>query len=287
MAAGVLADSFTLRNAVTNRIWIAVLVIAALTGCRALENHFIFDPTDFSEDWQSIPNPQIQEAYFRAADGTLLHGMLAKHADPRAVILFAHGRQGNVSSLIDKLLVFVDRHQVSVMVFDYRGYGRSGGKPDELGVYQDARAARKWLAEATDSNESDVVLMGRSLGAAVAIELAANDGARGLVVESGFTSLSDFVKHHAPPVPADLILFSKFDSLEKIGRYRGPVLVSHGRADRVIPFKHGKALFDAAAGPKHFFRTVGGHEADPTHSYQMALDQFISDLNFENLSQSY
>lgn len=273
-----LVDLKSRRKAFLLHLFGGIFALMLLSGCKTLENHFIYNPSTFAEEWKPYPDTGVEDAYFEAADGTELHGIFARHPDPKAVILFSHGRRGNVSALVDKMQLFVNRHQVSVLVFDYRGYGRSAGKPDEAGVYQDARAARRWLADAAGMDERDVVLMGRSLGAAVAIELAAVDGARGLIVENGFTSLSDFVKHHAPPVPADLILFSEFDSLEKMGAYDGPVLVCHGRADKVIPFAHGQALFEAAAGPKHFFRTDGGHESGPTKSYQMAIDQFIDDL---------
>ena len=259
-------------------ISIVLTTAVLLAGCRSLENHFIFNPSVYPNDWNSYSDFGFEDAWFVAEDGTRLHGLYAKHPTPKAIVLFAHGRRGNVTSPMDKLLRFVNRHQVSVLIFDYRGYGRSSGKPDEPGIYQDARAARKWLAQRAGLSESAIVLMGRSLGAAVAIELAAEDGAGGLIVENGFTSLNDFVKHHVPPVPADLILRSEFNSIEKIEHYHGPLLICHGRGDRVVPFEHGQALFEAAPGPKHFFRCDGGHESDSPDSYRVALDQFFDDL---------
>ena len=118
--------------------------------------------------------------------------------------------------------------------------------------------------------------MGHSLGAAVAIELAATDGAKGLIVECGFTSLARLVRRYAPIVPAELILTSQFHSLERIKSYEGPTLVAHGSEDKIIPLKHGIQLFEASGGQKRFLRIEGnGHADAPTIDYQLAIDDLI------------
>src|SRR6478752_6993546 len=120
------------------------------------------------------------------------------------------------------------RHKLAGLAPDYRGFGKSEGKPSEQGLYQDARAARKWLADKEHIAESDVILMGVSLGGAVAIELAAHDGARGLVLASTFTSLPAAAQSRVSWLPMDLVLSTRMDSLSKIKDYRGPLLISHG-----------------------------------------------------------
>jgi fermentation-respiration switch protein FrsA (DUF1100 family) len=256
------------------------MISTMLVGCRSLENHFIYNPSVYPSGWNKIEDDTIEEVNFQAGDGTQLHGLFAPHPEPKAIILFAHGRKGNVTSTLENLSQFIDRHQVSVMVFDYRGFGRSQGLPDEDGLYMDARAARKWLADRTGVVENDIIVMGHSLGAAVAVELAAADGAGGLIVEGGFTSLPLLVRRYAPIIPADLMLTSKFDSIEKIKNYTGPTLIAHGADDRIIPIKHGRKLFEAAGGEKRFLRIDGaGHTAKPTKNYQRAIDDLIQQSN--------
>jgi len=219
-----------------------------------LERSMIFFPSPASEgDW----NPQglpLADAHFAPPDGTQLHGWYVPRKNPRAVILYCHGNAGNVTHRADILAVLHYHVGASVLVFDYRGYGRSQGKPSEAGVLADARAARAWLAQREGIAERDIVLMGQSLGGAVAVDLAATDGARGLILESTFTSIRDMAARHYPWLPVGPLLRTRFDSLSKIGKYHGPLLVVHGRADRIVPFEMGKRLYDAANEPKEFVR---------------------------------
>ena len=131
--------------------------------------------------------PLVSSAVSRAVSAAAANASEAPA--PRAVVLYAHGNAGNVAGWAWVLRLFRDRLGCSVLVFDYRGYGRSEGAPDEAGILVDARAARRWLAQRTGVAESEIVLVGTSLGGAVAVDLAAADGARGLVLESTFTSL--------------------------------------------------------------------------------------------------
>jgi fermentation-respiration switch protein FrsA (DUF1100 family) len=154
------------------------------------------------------------------------------------------------------------------------------GTPDERGLVQDARAARRWLAQRTGVEERDIVLMGRSLGGGVVVDLAAEDGARGLVLSSTFTSLPDVGKHHLPLLPIGLLMSNRFNSLKKIATYPGPLLQSHGDADEIIPFELGRQLHEAALGPKRMVVIPGGRHDDlQTEQWQNALDEFIDSLH--------
>ncbi len=190
-------------------------------------------------------------------------------------MLFCHGNGGNVALWGDELRLLRDRMGVSVLGFDYRGYGRSEGTPSEAGVLADARAARTWLAQRTGIPENQVVLMGRSLGGAVAVDLAA-DGARGLILESTFTSMPE-VGHAAMPwLPVRALMHTQLNSLAKIGKFHGPLLQSHGTADRLIPYAMGRQLFDAANEPKQFVAIQGGDHNDPqSDEYYAALWAFL------------
>jgi fermentation-respiration switch protein FrsA (DUF1100 family) len=267
----------------------ALLAIAlASTGCASLgpwsplastERRSIFQPDKFpAGDW----NPTavlVQDAHFTATDGTRLHGWYVRHAQPRAHALLLHGNAGNVTLLADTLRILNRRHQLALLALDYRGYGRSEGQPTEAGILMDARAARAWLAEKEGIAESDVLLMGFSLGGGVAVDLAAEDGARGLVLAGTFTSLPDLAQHHVSWLPMSWLMTMRMNSREKIKDYHGPLLVSHGDADEVIPYEQGVELFRAANEPKRLITVRGGKHNDPQpEEYRVALDQFLAEL---------
>jgi uncharacterized protein len=255
-----------------------VLLTLGLCGC-GVERSLVFHPSPFPDGRWEPCDLGHEEATFESGDGTRLHGWFAEAANPRAVVLYAHGNAGNLTSRAWVLRLFRDRLKCSVLVFDYRGYGKSDGEPDEAGVLADARAARRWLASRTGVAEKDIVLVGASLGGAVAVDLAAEDGARGLVLENTFTSLPDVAAEHLPLVPVRWLMRTRLDSLSKIARYQGPLLQTHGGADRVVPFALGKQLFDAANEPKRFVAVAdGGHNDPPAREYVEALEEFILGL---------
>ena len=245
-----------------------------------LEESMIFFPAPHKEgDW----NPaglKFDDTRFEAADGTKIHGWYVRRENPRAVVLFCHGNAGNLSHRADTLRTLHDEVGVSVLIFDYRGYGQSEGKPNETGVLADARAARAWLARREEIAETDVVLMGRSLGGAVAVDLAAAEGARALVLESTFSSMPDVAAYHYPWLPVRYMMRTRLDSAAKIADYHGPLLQSHGDADTIIPIRFGNRLFEAANEPKEFVTFAGfGHNDFPLpDSYYRKLSVFLDEL---------
>lgn len=266
-----------------------LIAMAAAGGCaslgplsplRPMEQAIVFQPAVHpAGDW-SPAGLKFEDVWFESEDGTRLHGWLVDHPQPRGVALFCHGNGGNVTVLAELLQTLNSRHRLAVMTFDYRGYGRSAGQPSETGVIQDARAARKKLAERMKLPERDIILMGQSLGGAVAVDLAAADGARALVLSSTFTSLPAVGASHLPWLLPRWNMTMRMDSLAKIERYQGPVLISHGDADEVIPFSHGEALYAAVPGPKRFYREPGGKHNDPgTAAYRQVLEEFLASLD--------
>lgn len=243
------------------------------------ENWLIYFPSRYPDgDWQPRGFP-CEDAWFTAADGTELHGWYAPHEHPRAVVLYCHGNGGNVAHWADYLYNLHSQAGVSVLLFDYRGYGRSAGRPSEAGLLLDARAARQWLAERAGIPEKEIVLLGRSLGGGVAVDLAAADGARALVLESTFTSLPDVGAYHYPLLPVRLLMRNRFDSIHKIANYHGPLLQSHGTADTIVPYKIGRRLFEAANEPKQFFPIQeSDHNVLPPRGYYKALVEFLEGL---------
>jgi fermentation-respiration switch protein FrsA (DUF1100 family) len=243
------------------------------------EQNAVYQPPDSSPWSYAMGGTQFEDAHFASADGTRLHGWYLEHSQPRAVVLYAHGNGENVGNLEPLLRDLRDKHQLTVMAFDYRGYGHSEGTPSEAGLLADARAARVWLAKRTGLLENDIVLMGRSLGGGVMVDLASSDGARGLILESTFTSLPAVAARQVRWLPVGRLMQNRYDSLSKIGEYHGPLLQSHGDADRLIPYEMGQKLFSAAAEPKKFVTIEHGDHNDPqTPEYYKALDEFIDSL---------
>jgi fermentation-respiration switch protein FrsA (DUF1100 family) len=222
---------------------------------------------------------KFEDAWFHAEDGTSLNGWYYPHDDAVGVVLLAHGNGGNITGYADAVRVLHDKHRLSVMVFDYRGYGKSDGEPDEQGILDDARAARQWLAKRANVAEHDIVLMGHSLGGGVMVDLASTDGARGLILVNTFTSLPDVASHHLPLVPARFIMHNRLESISKIENYHGPLLQAHCETDRMIPLTQGKRLFDKANEPKRFVATHGnGHDDLLPEEFQHSLDGFLASL---------
>lgn len=255
-------------------VWYGIVV----AGMSAFENLLVYLPTKYpTGNW--TPPAGVEEVNFRSVDGTELHGWYFPHPKPQGVALFSHGNGGNVAGWAGAALGLRDRHQLSVFLYDYRGYGRSAGSPSETSILQDARAARQWLAQRAGVAEQEVVQFGQSLGGGVAVDLAAKDGARGLVLIRTFTSLPDVAATRFPWLPVRWIMRNRLDSLAKIANYHGPVFCFHGDADEVVPFASGKKLFEAANEPKEFVLHSGGHhnEGLPEH-YHVALEAFLRRL---------
>lgn len=242
-----------------------------------LENYLVYPGVRRRGDDWDRQDLVYQAVHFTSADGTRLHGWYLEHDEPRAHVLVCYGNGDNVAALADYLGGLRDRFQVSVLAFDYRGYGRSAGRPQESGVLADGHAAQQFLARRAACDLADIVLLGRSLGGAVAVDLAARNGARALILERTFTSIPDVAHAQFPWLPVRWLLKTRFDSLAKIGDYAGPLLQCHGTIDQVVPFELGRQLFDASpAAPKQFISMPGvGHSDPPTMSYHRALEAFF------------
>ncbi|OHB76797.1 MAG: hypothetical protein A2W31_12725 [Planctomycetes bacterium RBG_16_64_10] len=245
------------------------------------EESLIFVPAKYPDGDFHPAGLVFEDAQFAAADGTGLHGWYVAEPEPCAVLLFAHGNAGNLTHRADVVWTLHRRLAATVMIFDYRGYGRSAGSPNEAGILQDARAARAWLARRAAVDEAQIVLFGESIGGAVMVDLAAQDGARALILQSTFTSLPDVAAHHFPWAPVRLLMRTRLDSLDKIARYGGPLVQSHGDADEIVPYELGRRLHRAApSSSKKFITIPGGFHNDPLPNwYYGELRRFLNQLD--------
>jgi fermentation-respiration switch protein FrsA (DUF1100 family) len=200
----------------------------------------------------------FEAAELRTPDGETLHGWWVPADNARGTVLFLHGNAGNISHRLDYLMMF-NRLGHSTFIFDYRGYGRSTGAPSEDGTYRDAEAAWDYLRQARSVRQQDLVIVGESLGGGVATALAAKVPPRALVLLSTFTSVNDLGAEIYWFLPVRLINRIRYDNLRNLERIRAPLFVAHSRDDEIVPYAHGRRLFDAAPEPKEFLEMRGGH----------------------------
>ena len=265
---------------------VAIGVVGAsllLVGCSMVfEERLIFVPSCYPNgNWHPV-GLQCEDVAFATQDGVRLHGWYCPVPRPRCVFLMMHGNAGNITHRVDRIMAWQHLLNVSVFVFDYRGYGRSAGQPNEPGVYHDARAAYHWLTADKGIAPDDVVFFGESLGAAVALQLATEVPPRALILESPFTSAVEIGQRAFPWLPVRWIMRNRFASIEKIGRYHGPLLIIHGPQDTVIPLAMGQTLFAHANEPKRFYPVTGADHNEVAvvggRPYMQAMDAFLREV---------
>jgi fermentation-respiration switch protein FrsA (DUF1100 family) len=280
-------------------MWNILGVLAAAYGGLSLwllvfQSNMVFYP-EIDRDVAATPAQiklQYEDLHLKTSDGIDLHGWYVPAPEPRGTVLFLHGNAGNISHRLDSIAMFY-RLGYSTLIFDYRGYGNSGGKPTEEGTYRDAEAAWSYLADQLHIPGCRIILFGESLGGAVAAWLAATSrdtllakpadcgsgceaaipapdasqrrvmAARqkpaALVISSGFTSVPDLGQQLYPFLPVRLLARIRYDTRENLRSVTVPVLIAHSKEDDIIPYEHGRALFAAANPPKQFLDLAGGH----------------------------
>lgn len=262
------------------------LFAALCGGCAGLPFH----PSREVDKTPADINLAFEDVRIATSDGELLAGWFipaasddAAQAGPGAgkVLLFFHGNAGNISHRLESILIF-HRLGLTQLIIDYRGYGESSGKPSVNGTRLDARAAWAWLLEEKGCSPKEMVLFGRSLGGGVAAALAAETEPAGLIMESTFVSLKEVAKAMFPIMPVGLFLPQDYDTPGNLEKTRVPALFVHSPDDQVVPFAHGRALYEAYKGPKRFLEITGEHNSgfmDSYPQYMEGLAEFLRDLD--------
>lgn len=235
----------------------AVLLLAFIAMPRFADRLIYFPTRAHDGGTPAALGLTYEDVTLTAADGVRLHAWWVPAPTARRNVLFLHGNAGNISHRLDKLAV-LNGLDASVLLLDYRGYGRSDGTPDEDGTYRDAQAAYDWL-RARGIPAEQIVAYGESLGGPIATDLAARQPLGGLVLESAPSSILGVARHHYPLLPVGLFLSARYDALARIGRVRAPVLILHSPNDEIVPFAMAETL-QAVAGPRaRLVRLAGGH----------------------------
>ena len=195
----------------------------------------------------------------------------------KTIVLF-HGNAGSLENRTYKLNHFKDL-DVKFLIIAWRGFSGNKGKPNEIGLYEDARSAINWL-NMKGIQDKNIILYGESLGTAVAVEIAQNKKYAGIILESPFTSMVNIGKKHYPFFPVSFLLKDKYESYKKINKISVPVLIMHGKVDKIVPYDMGKKMFELANDPKFFYsQEYGDHMVEYDEKLLLALKQFIKSLN--------
>ncbi len=222
--------------------------------------------------WRATPASEglaYKEVTFQSSDGIRLSAWHLLSSAPKGTILFLHGNKQNISLDLDALKMF---HGLgfNILTVDYRGYGKSEGNPSEEGTYRDAQAAWDWLIGSKQESPDRIVICGRSLGAAVAADLASKNAPKALILEAAFTSLPDAAQGLYPYFPVKLFSKYRYDTLSRLKSIRCPVLIVHSHDDEIIPFRHAQRLYAAVSGKKYFVELGGPHKG----GYQPTLGRY-------------
>ena len=271
-----------LKRLVTSSLLIILAAIVFIVlYIRWSEPRMLYYPTREIAVTPDRLNLQYEDVNLTTADGVRINGWSLPCGRPaRRTVLFLHGNAGNISHRFEKFEVFRDL-STDVFIIDYRGFGRSEGKPNEQGTYRDAEAAYDYLAKVRQVRPQSIVVYGESLGSAVATELASKHPVGAVVLEAVFTSTADVGQKMFPFLPVRWLVQNKYDSLSKIGNINAPLLILHSRQDEFFPMEHARRLLEAAKAPKQLVELEGGHNDAfliSALTYRYTLKRFLDTL---------
>lgn len=227
---------------------------------------------------------EFEDVNFKSGNDDDLHGWFIPAVTPRATVLFSHGNAGNISDRLETLRM-LHRLDLNVFIYDYSGYGKSRGRPSEQATYRNVLGAWNYLTDERKIPSNSIILMGRSLGGPIAAWLATQKKPAGLILESTFTSATDLGAEIYPFLPVRFMMKFSYPTEDYLKKSSLPVLILQSRDDQLIPFHHGKELYEQATSPKTFFEMDGAHgnaHVVTGKEYVRALDKFVNELTVSN-----
>ena len=242
-----------------------------------LENTRIFFPQNSIEHF---PTVNYEEVHLSMGESESLYGWFLQHQDSMDVMLFLHGNSGNIGDFIEDTHDFYHQLKISILLVDYRGFGKSTGSASEGNMYEDAQVMYDYLWEKRSFSIHNIIIFGESLGGSIAVHVASKNTAKALIVKSSFDRFQSMAKDRYPFLP---LFFSsvKMESDVKISAINTPKLIIHSRQDQVVPYKFGRALFKSAKEPKYFYEFSGGHSDffnDEKEKYIQYIKDFLRNI---------
>lgn len=262
---------------------IIFIVLAVYIGLILLlflfQKRIIYHPGSTVYQTPEVAGMAFEELYLDCEDGAKINAWYIPAEGAKYTVLFCHGNAGTIAGRVDSAKLLHDIG-VNVMLFDYRGYGNSKGELSEEGTYIDGETAWNHLVKEKKISPGSIIILGRSLGGGIALNLAVNHKSAALILESAFMSISEMGKSKYPYLPIFLFVRYHYSNIDKIKKVKEPLFISHSTEDEVIPFFHGKRLYEAANEPKTFVKLNGYHNdcyfTNP--EYQLRLRDFIESL---------
>jgi fermentation-respiration switch protein FrsA (DUF1100 family) len=248
---------------------VAISAVFALAGCASLENRMVYHPRPFDE--AGSPDAiQATDVELTTPAGKKVYARWYPQPGARGAVLYCPGNAGNLQTRAEAVRDLWAGLGESVLIFDYPGYGRSEGTPNEAACYEAADAAYDWLVREAKVPAERLLLYGESLGGGVAVNVASRRPHAALVLVRTFTSVPDVADYQMPLFPGYWLMNNRFDSISKIGQCKQPVFIAHGDQDQLIPVRQAEQLARAcgsAAVELHVMRNIGHHDRLPTDFY--------------------
>ena len=255
--------------------------VLLLTVMFFFQRSFLYHPSvvNYLKDQATNEPSGIEKVKITTEDNIdLVAWFYNKNMEKFKTILFFHGNAGSLENRTYKLNHFKDL-DVNFLIIAWRGFSGNEGEPNEIGLYKDAYSAIKWL-NLKGVSEKNIILYGESLGTGVAVEVAQTKNYAGVILESPYTSMVNLGKKYYPFFPVRFLLKDKFESYKKIKKISVPILVIHGKMDKIVPFAMGKKMYELANEPKFFyFQEYGDHMVDYDEKLLFTLKKFIQSLN--------
>lgn len=259
-------------------LWLIVLIPISIYLFLVLllvlfQDKFVFLPGKTIFMTPDEKGMDYEELWIEVPDGSKINGWFIKAKEPKATLLFCHGNAGTISHRIESAEIFLDLG-LNVLLYDYRGYGRSPRSPSEKNSYEDSEAVWNYLTEEKKLGADEIIILGRSMGGPIAANLAKNHSPKMCILESTFTSIPDVARYRFPIFPTKGLVNIKYPTVDYVKGIKCPLLLVHSQDDEIIPYWMGEKIFAAANEPKEFLELSAGHN----ETYFECIDKYRDKL---------